>query len=312
MSKYVNWIWPQNLISINKKNIENVCFKGGGMKGTAFVGVDRALTELNVWPQIKRFIGSSAGAIFASAAACRISHTDLAEIIDKTDFSKFKDAEWGIAGEGYRLIEELGMYKGEYFYNWYGDILEKYVRDRSITFQGVYERFGTELVITTTDLTDQKLIYMDRYNYPNLQIRDAVRQSMSIPVFYVPVTVIDDKGVAHIMVDGGCTNNYPLNYFDYLYSSPEEAFGKTIGFDLEDDQIQNVKINNVLDLVTQLINTAICVIEKVRLTPEDKYRSIAINTNNYKSTDFDMPKHNITQLIENGYNSTIKFFSLLK
>jgi predicted acylesterase/phospholipase RssA len=159
---------------------------------------------------------------------------------------------------------------------------------------------------------------MDRHNYPDLQVRDAVRRSMSIPVFYTPIQVIDDDGLTHVLVDGGCTNNYPLNYFDHLYS-PDEAFSKTIGFDLESGGVYNpneyhdqtVEINNIIDLVTTLINTTIEVIERTRLTPQDKYRSIQINTEDYKSTDFNMKKKDIQLLAENGYKATIEFFDNL-
>lgn len=295
---------------ITIKSVENVCFKGGGMKGNAFIGVDRAFTELGLWSQIKRFIGSSAGAIFAGTAACRIPCEKLEEIIKKTDYTKFKDDEWGIAGDGYRLIEYMGLYKGDYFYEWYGNLLEECIDDRYITLQGIYDRFGTELVITTTDLTEQCVVYMNRHNNPDLQLRDAVRRSMSIPVFYTPIIETDDKDVKHVYVDGGCTNNYPLNYFDKLYPS-QTAFEKTIGFDLESDQ-EPVIVTGLISLVTSLINTTIKVIEKSRFTEEDKYRSIFINTTGFTATDFDITEQDIDRLINKGYNQTMKFFKALE
>ncbi len=312
MTRYITWIWGGNdppRYSIMQKSIENVCFKGGGMKGNAFLGVDRAFTKLGIWPQIKRFIGSSAGAIFAGAKACRVPFEDMATIIENTDFSQFRDSSWGVVGEGIRIIEYLGWYEGEYFYNWYGKLLEKMVEDKKITLQGVYEKFGSELVITTTDLTKKKLVYLNRIDNPDLELRDAVRRSMSIPVFYVPVRIVEPDGLTHIYVDGGCTNNYPLDYFDDCYSSKEEAFGKTIGFDLENDSDQTIEINNVIDLVTTLIHTTIETIEQVRLAPHDSLRSIEIDTGDYKATDFDMKKEDICKLADAGYTATMQFFT---
>nr|QBK88219.1 MAG: patatin-like phospholipase [Marseillevirus LCMAC202] len=319
----MQWLWPRQNVSglLNKQDIENVCFKGGGMKGNAFVGVDKALTELKVWPQIKRFVGSSAGAIFAGTAACRIPYTDMENAIESTDFSRFKDSEWGIAGEGVRLIANLGIYEGKYFYNWYGNLLKRFVGDEAITLQGVYERFGTELIVTTTDLTKKKLVYLNRINYPNMELRDAVRRSMSLPIFYVPIKETDENGLVHIYVDGGCTNIFPLDYCDRFYKTPEEAFNKTIGFNLETgtDQIdprkyidQTVEINNIIDLVTILINTMIEEIERIRLLPNDQYRTITINTLDYKSTDFDMKKADIQKLATRGYETTMAFFKALR
>ena len=312
MNRIIEWFWPSVVQPrISKSSIENVCFKGGGMKGNAFAGVDRAFAELGLWPQIKRFIGSSAGAIFAGAAACRIPYKDMAAEIASTDFSKFEDSSWGVVGEGVRLVEYLGFYEGAYFYDWYGNLLEKYIGDKEITLQGVYDRFGSDLVITTTDLTKKKLVFLTRHNYPTLKLCDAVRRSMSIPVFYVPIKEVDDQGLTHLLVDGSCTDNFPLKYFDNLYPTAEEAFGKTIGFDLEDSD-QTDEINNIIDLVATLINTTIEVIEQLRLSPDDKYRTVYIKTWNYSSTDFNMSSADIQKLVESGYKSTMEFFENLK
>jgi len=302
----LNWIYsPTNL-----SQLENVCFKGGGIKGVAFVGVDRALTELGVWPQIKRFIGSSAGAIFATGAACRIPHTKMKAIIDTTDFSQFKDTPWGILGEGERIIRNFGLYNGDYFYNWIGNILKDNVGDADITFMQVFEKFNSELVITTTDLTMKSLVYMSKDSHPNLPVRDAVRRSMSIPIFYIPIQEKDTDGINHVYVDGGCTNNFPLDYFDDLYSSKEQAFTKTIGFNLLEDFNDHSKndINSIIDIISSLLNTDIEEIQNLRLTEKDKERMINIPTFNIKSTDFDISKENIQKLDNSGYDSTIKFF----
>lgn len=295
---------------IDPKQIENVCFKGGGMKGNAFVGVDKALTELGLWNQIKRFIGSSAGAIFAAAAACRIPYSKMKEIIDKTDYSKFKDTPWGIIGEGARIYEYLGLYDGAYFYNWYGSLLAECVGNSDITFQEVYTQFKSELVITTTDLTIKKLVYISRETDPDLPIRDAIRRSMSIPTFYIPIVVRDDKGIDHVYVDGGCSNNFPIDYFDKIYSTPEEAFSKTIGFNLQEDT-GVCKINNIIDLMNALVNTEIEEIQRIRLKPKDPLRIIDIPTFDLSSTDFSMSKENIERLEKSGYDSTMHFFNTL-
>lgn len=318
MSSVMNWIWPKYKIS--RSSIENVCFKGGGMKGNAFVGVARAMDELGMWPQIKRFIGSSAGAIFAGICACRIPHTTIDEEIKKVKYSKFKDSSWGLPGEGIRLIEKLGMYEGNYFYNWYRDLLEKYVGNPDITLEEIYQRFNSEIVITTTDLTKMNIVYMTRETHPDTKLCDAVRKSMSIPVFYVPITETDADGVKHVYVDGGCTDNFPLEYFDSLYSSKSEAFGKTMGFDLERGTVETdptkyydhtANINSIIDLVTTLINTTIETIERTRLDPLDTNRIVHINTKDYKTTNFDMPEKDIQDLITIGYNATLKFFANL-
>jgi NTE family protein len=291
-------------------NLENICFKGGGMKGNAFVGVQKALEELNILG-LKRFIGSSAGAIFATAAACRIPFHRLNDIINSTNFNLFQDTPGGYIGEGYRLWEEMGIYRGDYFYKWFSNILEQETGDANLTFEKLYNKYNSELIITTVDLTIKKLIYLNKNTHPNMKIADAVRRSMSIPVFFIPVSDIDENGIKHIYIDGGCLNNFPLAYFDDLYPSKEIALQKTIGFNLIENQ-QISQINNVVDLISCLINTDIEEIERLRLTKDDEKRTININTFGIKSTDFNLSRDLIEKLIDSGYNSTMTFFQKQK
>jgi NTE family protein len=316
-SYFSGLIYSNNIKAIiSKSSIENICFKGGGIKGVAFIGVAKALKEIGLWNNIKRVIGSSAGAIFAGAVACKINPDDLVIAIEATDFSQFQDSNWGMMGEGYRLIEELGIYRGDYFYNWYSKLLEKFTGNANITLKEIYDKYGTEIVITTTNITKRKLVYLNYINNPNMKLVDAVRRSMSIPVFYIPISEIDENGVVNYYVDGGCTNNFPLDYFDNLYPNGD-SFGKTIGFNLEPGSVPinpkeyintSVKINSIIDLVTQLINTIIEEIERVRLKPEDEGRTIIINTNDIQATDFNIKKEQIDILIEKGYKSTLNYF----
>jgi NTE family protein len=297
--------------------IENVCFKGGGMKGNSFIGVHKAFTELNLWPQIKRFIGSSAGAIFASAIACKIPYEKIEDIINNTNFTLFQDSYGGYIGEGYTLWEYMGVYRGQYFYDWFKGILDKETGNVDITFKQVYEKYGNDLTITTVDLTKKKLVYMNKDNFPNMKICDAVRKSMSIPVFFIPVIETDETGLKHVYVDGGCLNNFPLDYYDNLYPTKQIAITKTIGFNLIDDSNntdpsqyinQTVQINNVIDLISTLINTDIEEIERLRLSHDDIKRTVNIDTFGIKSTDFNLSRDLIKKLIHSGYISTIEFF----
>lgn len=299
---------------LRPEKIENICFKGGGIKGVAFVGVAHALQEMDILPNIRRFIGSSAGAIFATAVACRMPYEKLAKIIEGTDFSKFADVELGgILTESYKLYEYMGLHSGEYFYNWFSQILAEHAEKPDITFREIWEKWDSYLVITATDLTKKKLVYLNPDTTPDMQVRDAVRMSMSIPVFFTPVTRKDDRGLDHVYVDGGCTNNFPLNYFDRIYKADQDGFTRTLGFNLEDDSSskdpfvyvdQTVHVNNIIDLITTLINTDIEEIQRLRLTERDKLRVVSIDTYGISSTNFSISKEHIKMLIDAGYQAT--------
>lgn len=275
---------------------ENLCFSGGGVKGLAYVGVVKALQEKGLLKNVKRIIGSSAGAIFATTLACKITPADMYEEITTCDFKKFLDTNNPIV-KAYDLSRELGMYSGNYFYNWIGYILEKYVGNSNITFKDAYDKFKVNLVITATDLTDKKIIYMNYESTPDTRIRDAVRMSMSIPLFFMPVKKLIDT-TEHIFVDGGCLNNFPIDYF--------KDSKRTLGFNL-DSNPQKMEINNVFDLLHDLINTMIEINEDQRIKSVKNKNIVNINTFDIPSTNFGINLNDINRLVDSGYECTIDY-----
>jgi len=285
-----------------KSNLEpvNLCFKGGGVKGCAYVGVYKALEENGLTKNIKRIIGSSAGAIFASAVALKVPSSKLEQIIVDTDFKKFMDKSWG---ESYNMVEYFGYYSGNYFYQWYSNLLQELIGNQTITFKQVFEQFNVELIITASDITDGNLVYFSQETTPDMELRMAVRCSMSIPFFYIPIQLPDETGKIHYYIDGGCMNNYPLDYFS---DSTEETWG----FNLINDTFKLNPIHNIIDFTTNIILTEINEINKLHYSkiPEKiKWlKTIDIPTFGIKATDFDLTQEQIQKLIDVGYELTIK------
>ena len=288
---------------VNVKNPPiNLCFKGGGVKGCAYVGVYKALEENYLVNNIENIIGSSAGAIFACAVALKVPSEKLEEIILNTDFTKFKDESWGYAGKEYRMVEYYGYYNGDYFFNWFSDLLQQLVGEIDITFEKVYEKFKVNLIITASDITEGKIVYFSKDTTPEMELRMAVRCSMSIPFFFIPVQIIDQNEKVHYYIDGGCMNNYPLDYFS-------ETNEETWGFNLLDDTFNLNPINNIIDFTTNIILTEINEINKLhysKIPPKiENLKTINIPTLDLKATDFDISKEKIQELINIGYKETI-------
>jgi NTE family protein len=72
-----------------------------------------------------------------------------------------------------------------------------------------------ELVLMATDITRGRLLHLP-WDYPRLDldpdeqlVADAVRASISIPLFFEPVKLSD-----RTLVDGGVLSNFPIEIFD--------------------------------------------------------------------------------------------------
>ena len=95
---------------------QHLVFKGGGVKGIAYVGAMKALEEANISSQINGFAGTSAGSIVAALGACRISSDTLNTFLASTNYENFKD-KGGIFNFVEDLANKFGPYEGDYFLN---------------------------------------------------------------------------------------------------------------------------------------------------------------------------------------------------
>ena len=251
------------LISVSataQTTYKNIVLEGGGIRGFAYIGAYEVLDSLHILESVERVGGSSAGAIQVALLAVGYTPAEMKEIAKTIPLKKFNDGGWSVIGGTRRLRKQFGWYKGDAFTDWIGELIAKKTGAATTTFAELHaQRLSKgykDLYVTGTDLTYQCLRIFSHEQYPNMSIRDAVRISMSIPLYYKPV-LIDDAGKVHstqassanplhMMVDGGVLSNYPIHMFDSTkytsnvdsinryYSNPE-----TLGILLErSDQIK--------------------------------------------------------------------------
>jgi len=313
----------------------NMVFEGGGVKGIAYGGAIMKLDDMNLLSNIKRFAGTSAGAINATVLALGYSAKETSEIIANTDFSKFADDDLGVFRDTMRLVEKYGWHKGDKFKKWIGSLLERKSGKKDLTFDGLYQlsqkenSLYKELYVVGTNLSTQQAEIYSHETTPNMKIKDAVRISMSIPLYFQAVR--NEEG--EVLVDGGVTRNYPINLFDHIKYLDNQENGEevdynqtkgfifnheTLGFRLDDEgekansmvtnqpifqDIENI-YNYAQALVTFMRQTA----SRIHLHKNDWNRTIVIDTTGVGVTEFDITKEKIESLIENGQKGVKSHF----
>ena len=177
---------------------------------------------------------------------------------------------------------------------------------------------------------------------PRMRVVDAVRRSMSIPLFFSAVR--DDR--EDVFVDGGVINNFPVKLFDrdkYLSntelkrvpkyyqdenkvllakspgSSPYVYNKETLGFRLDStkeigvfrdgQEPQHHKIENFLDYTMHLINTVFSVQDSQHLHGDDWHRTVYINSLGVGTTDFDLSASRKKDLVASGRKSAKAYLS---
>jgi NTE family protein len=153
---------------------------GGGARGYAHIGVIRALEEHGF--SIRSIVGCSMGALVGGIYAMGklAEYEAWARKIDRRQLFSLMDISFGGGGllKGERVIAALRELVGE-----------KRIEDLPIPFTAV-----------AADIVREREVWMDEG-----PLFDAIRASISLPVFFTPV---DHLGVR--LVDGGIFNPVPI------------------------------------------------------------------------------------------------------
>jgi NTE family protein len=326
-------------------NFKNLVFEGGGVKGIAYVGVVDVLAEKEILKDIERVGGTSAGAINAILVGLGFRRKETKDVLWSLDFKKFMDDSWGVIRDTKRLIEEYGWYKGDFFRNWIGRQIKKKTGNSESTFADIEtlkEKKGFKsLYFMGTNLSTGFSEVFSGEHTPRMCVADAVRISMSIPLFFAAKRSIRGD----IYVDGGVLDNYPVKLFDrekyikgaggaepdyykkinkdvkilkrpvskYVYNK------QTLGFRLDTreekalfrDHAEPVtkKIGDFMDYSWALINTVLNAQQNIHLHSDDWARTVYIDTLGVNTTDFYLEDEKKQDLVESGRSGTQEYFN---
>lgn len=313
----------------------NIVFEGAGTRGIAYCGALQQMEEHNWLQNVQRVGGTSAGAVSALTVALGYNSNEIRQLIQGTSFKKLNDGHFLFAGGINRMTNYFGWYRNKKTDEWLGKIIEAKTGNADITFRQLKEtgRYK-DLYVTGTCLNKQQLIIFSHETYPDMKVRDAVRISMSIPLYFEPA-FIDAKGNTFyhpkdktgldIVVDGGITGNFPIRIFDSTkYSSNPSTINQfifnkeTIGFRIDsDEQISKDKkndnslaalpINSFKEYLSAFYNIVIENLNRQPLTKEDWARTVSISSGNISPRIRKMKKEEIELLINNGIAGFINF-----
>lgn len=290
-----------------------IVIEGGGVKIIPAAGSVRALYDNGIIENLIKFAGSSAGAILATALACEYSPIEIDNLMLDTDFSKFQDDNIGIARDSYHIIKDYGFCHGDYFENWMENNIKHKLKKSKATFKDLKDIKNKNLYITSLCVDDDKTYIFSYENTPNMVISKAVRMSMSIPFFFKPV-----KYNNKYYVDGGVSDNYPINIFDEVIDSnenkvDEKIIDKTLGLKLmskgevRDGRIFYSKMNttNIMQFTGSILSHILNHIERKEIDNNYWKRTISINTGDIGTLEFDISKKRRCKYIEMSYTDTL-------
>lgn len=316
--------------------ITNLVFEGAGIRGIAYCGAISQMEASGIMNQVQRVGGTSAGAITALALAVGYTGRELESITASTNFKKFNDGRFAVVGGINRVSKYFGWYRSREFNQWLGKLIAQKTGNADITFEQLHTQNNNyrDLYVTGTSLNLQKTIVFSHEHFPKMKIRDAVRISMSIPLYFEAV-FMDNKGNIYeqpkkkdslqVMVDGGFIANFPVWLFDSTkYTSGynnENRFiinNETLGFRIDrEEQIaldqQGVKqlaplpVQTIKEYMEAFMLLMVESMNRPQLLPEDRLRTISINDGKLGPRIRKLKKEEVERMLNNGRKAVVEF-----
>lgn len=309
------------------EKVADLVFEGGGVKGIGLAGAYAALSDEGWRP--KSVAGTSAGAITAALVATGFSPEELDLILREIPFDKFKDTAWEDhlpAGRVVSLLKDHGIYEGRFFRDWMAGLLAR----KGVTKFGQLvnpdaesERQRYRLRVIASDVTHRRLLVLPDdarhlgIDPDEMEIADAVRMSMSIPIFFEPVVHRNPRtNESHVIVDGGMLSNFPVWLFDREGAEPRwPTFGlllvepdpkKPIGAGLPGEE-HGVGRGSLVDYVKSLASTMMDAHDRMYVEKANFARTIPIPTLGVGTTEFDIDEGRVRALHQSGYDAACAF-----
>jgi NTE family protein len=294
--------------------IKNLVFEAAGIRGIAYCGAIEEMESKKMMNNIEKVAGTSSGAITALAVSLGYSGKEIEKMIAGTNFKKFNDGKYLFVGGINRMNKYFGWYRGKRLEKWLGKIIEERAGRANMTFEEMHQQGFRDLYVTGTCLNKQQPVIFSYETYPKMKVKDAIRISTSIPLYFEAV-FMDSAGsvINHpkqtkgldIMVDGGFMENFPIHIFDKTTANPF-----TIGFRIDSDaQIKNDKenknlseipIGNLKQYFTAFYNIIIEDLNRQQLTDYDWQRTVSISDGSIEPKLRRLSRAEVQILIENG------------
>ena len=288
---------------------------GGGAKGSAHIGVLKALEELQI--PIDYVVGTSMGSIMSGMYSVGYTAEELDTMISNLDWSVILSNE----GEWNTTTYEEKRRKEKYIFSipFTGNILlnPKFKEEKSsvnknysllsempsgaINGQNVMSLFKSLTVGYQGDVNFDSLpipfacVATDLSNNTEIiqrsgDLSEAIRASMAIPAVFAPVYKGDT-----VLVDGGVENNYPVDVA--LDMGADIIIGVHLGMDLYSAD----KLDNMLSVFSQLFG--ILLHNKINENVKKTDFLIMPDVEGFNMLSFS--KKNVAELIERGYNAAM-------
>jgi predicted acylesterase/phospholipase RssA len=275
---------------MERKKYDTICLSGGGINGLAFIGALYYMESNNYIEStlIKNFVGTSIGAIVCFLLALGYS---IKEIYDFILIFNFKTLEIDYSID--TIFEHHGINNGNKFEHVFSNFIKNKYDVNDISFEYLYEKTKNNLLIIGTNFSKKIEDVFSYQKTPNMSIITALRISIAIPIIFTPVIYN-----SCFYLDGGLTNNFPINYCNQK---------TTLGILITPKKSDNIDIDNIISILKGSIELLVQTISKNKINSDNDV--IIIDGFPYNILNFEFTYEQKKLLLEHGYECAHKFIT---
>jgi NTE family protein len=304
----------------------DVVLEGGGVRGIGHVGALSVAEEKGYqWVNIA---GTSAGAFVAALLAAGYTASEMYDIMkNEVNFSLFAQ-DPGLEGlipvEIMHMFQHGGIHTGNYIERF---IKQKLSAKNKVKFSDLLlhpeepksSNFRYKLTIIASDISSGSMLRLPQdialfgHDPDEMEISHAVRMSVSIPFFFMPIQQKNTDGSSSLIVDGGLLSNFPVFLFDV--PAPIVPSRPTFGLRLVDAPPTTEfpwppnPTGNAFEISRALLNTMLRAHDRLYMDDHTYVRTIAVPVNGISGTQFNLSVAQTENLYQNGRNAAEQFFS---
>lgn len=271
-----------------------VVLSGGGMHGFNLLGALAYLNDKNYLNNVHTFIGTSIGGIIGYLLSIGYSPIELVIYFQKKNIGK-------TMGQ-FNLISMINGGGASSFAPLQSH-LEKLTIEKIgqfITMHDLKEKLGKRLVVSTYNITEDRIEYISPETHPTLPCLTALRMTSNLPFIFE-----DFKYLGCYYIDGAISDNFPMGQV----LEGERAIG--ISLDTKSTFIKNGEESNFVEYIFHLMLIPVNkdIQNKTRVAMDAGHNVIKLSKKSHsRIIDFSMDSRQTLDLFSDGYNDAKKFY----
>ncbi len=267
---------------------KSIVFSGGGIKGFVYIGIIKQIEKnYNIQTEFNEFYGTSIGALIAFLLCISYTSIELEYIFLNLDLNKL------LCIKIHKLLNNYGIISNQNILR----LLQKLILykniDPNITYDQFYKLTKKDFGCIATQINGNSFInvFFSYKTTPHIKIIDSLLASMNIPFVFEKYCI-----ESNYYIDGGFTNNFPIEYANNNNQVIGCYFKSSI-----DSTTSNTTINSFFDYTKLLLN---CI--------KKKYLSVQHNKLNKYHNKNNIKLIKIKNIVQNTINFDINYSDKLK